>query len=92
MFCLICCYLFDFSRSDFLISFGASAPLSNRSTQPPINCRNVARRVPTISELNIMPINKEVLPPPSYYYVFLNCGNLFLRLLYNHVVRATLHD
>ena len=47
MFCLICCYLPDFSRSDFLISFGASAPLSNRSTQPPINRRNVARHVST---------------------------------------------
>ena len=46
-FCLICCYLPDFSRSDFLISFGASAPLSNRSTQPPINHRNVVRCVPT---------------------------------------------
>ena len=46
-FCLISRYLSDFSRSDFLISFGASAPLSNRSTQPPINRRNVARRVST---------------------------------------------
>ena len=46
-FCPICCYLSDFSRSDFLISFGASVPLSNRSAQPPINCRNVARRVST---------------------------------------------
>ena len=91
-FCQICCYLSDFSRSDFLISFGASTPLSNRSTQPPINCRNVARRVSTPPELNIKPIKKEVLPPPSYYYVFLICGNLFLRLLYNHVMRATLHD
>ena len=51
-------------EAHFLISFGASTPLSNRSTQPPINCRNVARRVSTISELNIMPIKKEVLPPP----------------------------
>ena len=54
MFCPICCYLSDFSRSDFLISFGASAPLSNRSTQPPINRRNVARCVSTPPELNIM--------------------------------------
>ena len=62
-FCQICCYLSDFSRSDFLISFGASAPLSNRSTQPPINCRNVARRVST-HQIEYHAIKKEVLPPP----------------------------
>ncbi len=72
-FCLICCYLSDFSRSDFLISFGASALLSNRSTQPPINCRNVARRVPPGIEYHA---NKKggVTTSLILYYVFLNCG------------------
>ena len=89
MFCLICCYLPDFSRSDFLISFGASAPLSNRSTQPPINRRNVACLVSTHQ---IEYQKRRCCHLLHIIMCSLSAENLFLRLLYNHVVRSALYD
>ena len=89
MFCLICCYLPDFSRSDFLISFGASAPLSNRSTQPPINRRNVACLVSTHQ---IEYQKRRCCHLLHIIMCSLFAENLFLRLLYNHVVRSAFYD
>ena len=63
MFCLICCYLPDFSRSDFLISFGASARSATEVHNHPLIIETWRAAFPHI-KLNIMPIKKEVSPPP----------------------------